>query len=96
MQYNILYCDGGLCRVGCNRVVCIARGLMGCRDYIAIQFAVLQEKAGKVGIVSQYTSVYCDCGAKARLYCITIQGPAKPRYGQEARRRRGAHAGAGA
>ena len=59
---------------------------MGCRDCIAIQFTVLQEKVGKVGIVLQYTSVYCDCGAKARLDCIAIQCPAKPRYGQEARR----------
>ena len=59
-------------------MVCIARGLMGYRDCIAIQFTVLQGKAGKVGIVSQYTSVYCDCGAKARLNCIAIQCPAKP------------------
>ena len=34
----------------------------------------------KVGIVSQYTEVYCDCGARARLDCIAIQWPAKPRY----------------
>ena len=65
---------------------CIARGFMGCRDCVAIQFTVLQERAGKVGSVSQYTSVYCDCGAKARLGCIAIQCPAKTRYGQEARR----------
>ena len=59
---------------------------MGCRDCIAIQFTVLQKKVGKVGIVSQYTLVYFDCGAKARLDCIAIQCPAKPRYIQEARR----------
>ena len=35
-------------------MVCIARGLMGCRDCVAIQFTVLQEKAGKKKIVSQY------------------------------------------
>ena len=57
---------------------------------ITIQFIVLQEKAGKAGVVSQYTEVYCDCGAKARLDCIVIQCPAKPRYSQEARRRWGA------
>ena len=34
----------------------------------------------KVGIVSQYTEVYCDCGARARLDSIAIQCPAKPRY----------------
>ena len=34
--------------------------------------------------MSQYTGVYCDCGAKARLNYIAIQCPAKPRYGQEA------------
>ena len=38
----------------------------------------MQEKAG---VVSQYTEVYCDCGVKARLDCIAIQCPAKPRYG---------------
>ena len=58
----------------------------------------MQEKAGKAGVVSLYTEVYCDCGAKARLDCIAIQCPAKPRYGQgaqpagaEARRARGRH-----
>ena len=44
----------------------------------------MQEKARKAGVVSQYTEVYCDYGAKARLDCIAIQCPAKPRYGQEA------------
>ena len=48
---------------------------------IAIQFIVLQEKAGKVGVVSQYTEVYCDCGVEARLDYIAIQCPAKPQYG---------------
>ena len=48
----------------------------------------MQEKAGKAGVVSQYIEVYCDCGAKARLDCIAIQCPAKPRYGQEVRSRR--------
>ena len=41
----------------------------------------MQEKARKAGVVSQYTEVYCDCGAKARLDCIAIQCPAKPRNG---------------
>ena len=44
----------------------------------------------KVGIVSQYTEVYCDYGARARLDRIAIQWPAKPRYskaGQQARAR---------
>ena len=79
----------------CNTLVCIAEkkvvGLyckMGVLTWncIAIPFIVLQEKAGKAGVVSQYTEVYCDCGAKARLDCIAIQCPAMPRYGQEARR----------
>ena len=34
----------------------------------------------KVGIISQYTEVYCDCRARARLDCIAIQCLAKPRY----------------
>ena len=34
----------------------------------------------KVGIVSQYTEVYCNCGVRARLDCIAIQWPAKPQY----------------
>ena len=41
----------------------------------------------------QYTEVYCDRGAKAKLDCIVIQCPSKPRYGQEACSRRAGHAG---
>ena len=34
----------------------------------------------------QYTALYCNLKGWARLDCIAIQCPAKPRYGQEARR----------
>ena len=33
-------------------MVCIARGLMGCRNCVAIQFTVLQEKVGKATVAT--------------------------------------------
>ena len=33
-------------------MVCIARGLMGCRNCVAIQFTVLQEKVGKTTVAT--------------------------------------------
>ena len=75
-------------------------GVQGVQNRVTIQFIVLQERARKARVVSQYTDVYCDCGGKARLDCIAIQCPAKPRYSQEtcraqagARRRWGVGAG---
>ena len=56
---------------------CIARVRL-LRQCIAIHKIVLQEKAGKARVVSQYIEVYCDCGVEARLDCIAIQCPAKP------------------
>ena len=41
-------------------------------------------KLGCREIVSQFNRLYCDFGAKARLECIAIECPAKPRYGKEA------------
>ena len=33
-------------------MVCIARGLMGCRNCVAIHFTVLQEKVGKATVAT--------------------------------------------
>ena len=34
----------------------------------------------RLGICIAIQKLYCDCGARARLDCIAIQWPAKPRY----------------
>ena len=64
---------------------CIARGLMGCRDCVAIRFTVLQERAGKVGSVSQYTSVYrntpqCIVTVEQRQGWTVLQYSAQPSH----------------
>ena len=84
----------------CGGVCCNTRSVLqagNCIAWVALYCnrfkCIARDLAGKAGVVSQYTEVYCDCGAKARLDCIAIQCPAKPRYGQEARSRRVGHAG---
>ena len=41
---------------------------------------VLQGRLEIEEFVLQYKKLHCNCGARARLDCIAIQWPAKPRY----------------
>ena len=51
----------------------------------------------RLGICIAIQNLYCDCGARARMDCIAIQWPAKPRYSRGwAAGALGAQAGAGA
>ena len=51
----------------------------------------------RLGICIAIQNLYCDCGARARMDCIAIQWPAKPRYSRGwAVGALGAQAGAGA
>ena len=69
----------------CNTLVCIAKK-KAVGFYCKMDVYCIAGEGWESWVVSQYTEVYCDCGAKARVDCIAIQCLAKPRYGQEAHR----------
>ena len=59
LQYNILYCDRGLCRLGLYCGICIARWCLGLKLYCNT-ISVLQAAGDK--IVSQYKIVLSQKG----------------------------------
>ena len=58
-------------------MVCIARGLMGCRNCVAIQFTVLQEKVGKAIVATiQHGARVAGRTARSRRWASVRAGRA--------------------